>query len=179
MVKCAYLLSRILWSLISVEGINWYLRSFAWSYFSRDGSIWNYHFWSDVAMSLIQSDCRILGSTASLEESRHILDLLHEDIPEGTEVYETTTFGLRPLVQICVLANTIPGFFDHQYLWNELIDAFVWTLPFLLSFVIYSLASFIKLSGGLFSYSLLCTTITQFLRHITWINEIEKVLKTA
>ena len=110
-------------------------------------------------MSLIQSDCRILGLTASLEESRHILDLLHEDIPEGAEVYETTTFGLRPLVQICVLANTVPGFFDHQYLWNELIDAFVWTLPFL--------ASFIKRSGGPFSYSLICTTITQFLRHIT------------
>ena len=97
----------------------------------------------------------------------------------GRSIYETTTFGLRSLVQNCVLANTIPGFFDHQYLWSELIDAFVWTLPFLLSFVIYSLASFIKLSGGPFSYSLLCTTITQFLRHITWINEIEKVLKTT
>ena len=33
-------------STISLEGMNWYLRFLAWSYASREGSMWDYHFWS-------------------------------------------------------------------------------------------------------------------------------------
>ena len=36
---------RILWSTIYLEGINWYLRIFAWRNASREGSIWDYQFW--------------------------------------------------------------------------------------------------------------------------------------
>ena len=45
-------------------------------------------------------------------------------------------------------------FLYNQYLWKESIDIFVWTLPLYL-FLIYFLASFMKLTWGQFQYDFL------------------------
>ena len=49
---------------------------------------------------------------------------------------------LRQLVgysQVCLWTNHIPGFFDHQYIWKEITDAFVssWSIFFIYLFDIY------------------------------------------
>ena len=68
---------RILWLTLSVEGINWYLRLFAWKYLS-----WRYacetttHGWVRPGVSLIQSDWRILWWSLSLEEINWYLSFL-------------------------------------------------------------------------------------------------------
>ena len=58
--------------------------------------------------------------------------------------------------QLCFWANQKPGFFDQQYLWNTLNDAFVSPL----SVFIYFVAFFIKYSGGSFSYLVLTCFLT-------------------
>ena len=68
---------RILWLILSVEGIKWYLRLFAWKYLS-----WRYayetttHGWVRPGVSLIQSDWRILWWSVSPEEINWYLSFL-------------------------------------------------------------------------------------------------------
>ena len=42
----------ILWSTVSLDKSNWYLRFFAWRYASRKGSIWEFHLWLGVAFCI-------------------------------------------------------------------------------------------------------------------------------
>ena len=102
-------------------------------------------------LPLVQSSCWILWSSISLEWIKWYHSFLPRVIHRAKVESGTTTFGwVRPVVTrpikyqvILVLikrkwhlrlpplgfrANQIPRFFDHQYLWKESIDTFVWPL---------------------------------------------------
>ena len=104
-----------------------------------------------LVASLIQSDYRILWSLLSLERIQCYLSFLHGVSHQVKVASETTTFdcvwpivsfvesecsilwssvSLRlPLMVGCdqffLSSNQIVGFFDHQFLWKELIDILV------------------------------------------------------
>ena len=94
----------ILWSSISLERINQYLRFFAWRY-SREEKVASatmFFDWVQPVVSFVQSNDRILWSSISLERIG-ILDFLHGDNYQGAVTLENTTFGwvwlIVPLVQ--------------------------------------------------------------------------------
>ena len=51
-----------------------------------------------------------------------MFNFLHGDNHQEKEAFNTTTFGWCG--QVCLGANQIPGFFDHQHLWKEIIPLF-------------------------------------------------------
>ena len=110
--------------------------------------------WVWPGMRLVQSDCRILWSTITLEGiNSWYRRFLYEDIHQGKVTCETTTFWLvRPRCASGVVK--IQWFLDHHYLWKESVDIFDWPLLFIFLFYFCFLAFLIKLVGDPFSYGL-------------------------
>ena len=104
-------------SSIFLQGINQYLRFFAWRYSLKEGSIRGYHFLLDVAsfsswpirnvisqtttfswvwlvVTLIQSVAEFLDHQYFWKQLSNLLDFLHGDNHLGNVGCETTSFGL-------------------------------------------------------------------------------------
>ena len=66
------------------------------------------------------------------------LIFLHGDNHQEEVALKTTTVGCG---QVCLWANQVPGFFDHQYLKKESIDTFAWTLSICYIIFLYILSN--------------------------------------
>ena len=116
--------NQVVWLFDYLRESSYILFFYACSESSREGSIWDYHFWLCVSSVklLVKLDCRILWSTISLKRIIWFLSFFMELV---IKVRSHRRLSLLVVSGHLCVPGQIGGFFGHQYLWKESIYTFV------------------------------------------------------